>query len=107
MIWFGSSSGVAISNMYPEAKSVGQWIRHGWHVGFAYVLGFFAMFFFSHWHPDNGVRDTAGARRVHGCEGRGVPGLAAVREDCSRPERSIERSKDQRGGASGRERCRA
>src|SRR5258707_10574555 len=24
MIWFGSSSGVALSNMYPEAKSVGR-----------------------------------------------------------------------------------
>jgi hypothetical protein len=29
MIWFGSSAGVAISNMYPEAKSVGLWLRHG------------------------------------------------------------------------------
>ena len=26
MIWFGSSAGVAISNMYPEAKSVGRWL---------------------------------------------------------------------------------
>ena len=24
MIWFGSSAGVALANMYPEAKSVGQ-----------------------------------------------------------------------------------
>ena len=32
MIWFGSSAGVAISNMFPEAKSVGAWLRHGWHV---------------------------------------------------------------------------
>ena len=30
MIWFGSSSGVALCNMYPEARSVGQWVRHGW-----------------------------------------------------------------------------
>ncbi|MCD6044602.1 MAG: sodium/proton antiporter, NhaD family, partial [Burkholderiales bacterium] len=29
MIWFGSSAGVAMSNMYPEAKSVGRWVRHG------------------------------------------------------------------------------
>ncbi len=29
MIWFGSSAGVALSNMYPEARSVGQWLRHG------------------------------------------------------------------------------
>ena len=29
MIWFGSSAGVALSNMYPEAKSVGRWITPG------------------------------------------------------------------------------
>ena len=30
MIWFGSSAGVALSNMYPEAKSVGRWVSQGW-----------------------------------------------------------------------------
>ena len=43
MIWFGSSAGVALSNMYPEARSVGLWLRHGWHVAVAYVIGFFVM----------------------------------------------------------------
>ncbi len=43
MIWFGSSAGVALSNMYPEAKSVGLWLRHGWHVAVAYVIGFAVM----------------------------------------------------------------
>ena len=43
MLWFGSSAGVALSNMYPEAKSVGQWLRHGWHVAVAYVVGFMVM----------------------------------------------------------------
>ena len=52
MIWFGSSSGVAISNMYPEAKSVMQWLRHGWMIPIAYVLGFFVMLWIWHWHPD-------------------------------------------------------
>jgi Na+/H+ antiporter NhaD/arsenite permease-like protein len=51
MIWFGSSAGVAISNMYPEAKSVGLWIRHGWHVALAYVLGFIVMLALVGWHP--------------------------------------------------------
>jgi Na+/H+ antiporter NhaD/arsenite permease-like protein len=51
MIWFGSSAGVAISNMYPQAKSVGQWIRHGWHVALAYVLGFFVLLAMLGWHP--------------------------------------------------------
>jgi Na+/H+ antiporter NhaD/arsenite permease-like protein len=52
MIWFGSSAGVALSNMYPEAKSVGLWLRHGWHVAIAYVLGFFFMLAVLGWHPD-------------------------------------------------------
>ncbi|MBN8771563.1 MAG: citrate transporter, partial [Thiobacillus sp.] len=40
MIWFGSSAGVAITNEFPEAKHTGRWIREGWHVAMAYVLGF-------------------------------------------------------------------
>ncbi len=52
MIWFGSSAGVALSNMYPEAKSVGLWLRHGWHVAVAYVIGFFFMLAMLGWHPD-------------------------------------------------------
>jgi hypothetical protein len=52
MIWFGSSAGVALSNMYPEAKSVGLWLRHGWYVAVAYVVGFFAMLAVLGWHPD-------------------------------------------------------
>ena len=51
MIWFGSSAGVALSNMYPEAKSVGSWLRHGWHVAVAYVAGFLAMLLVMGWHP--------------------------------------------------------
>jgi hypothetical protein len=43
MIWFGSSAGVALSNMYPEAKSVGRWPMHRWHVALAYVVGFFVI----------------------------------------------------------------
>jgi Na+/H+ antiporter NhaD/arsenite permease-like protein len=52
MIWFGSSAGVALSNMYPEAKSVGRWLRHGWHVAIAYVVGFFVMLAILGWNPD-------------------------------------------------------
>jgi Na+/H+ antiporter NhaD/arsenite permease-like protein len=51
MIWFGSSAGVAISNMYPEARSVGRWLQHGWHVAVAYVLGFFVMLATVGWEP--------------------------------------------------------
>lgn len=52
MIWFGSSAGVALSNMYPEAKSVRLWLRQGWHVTLAYVVGFFFMLALLGWHPD-------------------------------------------------------
>ncbi len=52
MIWFGSSAGVALSNIFPEAKSVGRWLRHGWHVALAYVIGFFVMLAILGWHPD-------------------------------------------------------
>jgi Na+/H+ antiporter NhaD/arsenite permease-like protein len=52
MIWFGSSAGVALANQYPEAKSVGLWLRHGWHVAIAYVIGFFFMLAMLGWHPD-------------------------------------------------------
>jgi Na+/H+ antiporter NhaD/arsenite permease-like protein len=52
MIWFGSSAGVALSNMYPQAKSVGLWLKHGWHVAVAYVAGFFVMLALLGWHPD-------------------------------------------------------
>lgn len=43
MIWFGSSAGVALSNIYPEARSVGAWLKGGWHVAVAYVVGFLVM----------------------------------------------------------------
>ena len=52
MIWFGSSAGVALANMYPEAKSVGRWVSQGWAVAAAYVIGFFVMLALIGWHPD-------------------------------------------------------
>jgi len=52
MIWFGSSAGVALASAFPEAKSVGLWLRHGWHVAVAYVVGFFVMLAVIGWHPD-------------------------------------------------------
>jgi Na+/H+ antiporter NhaD/arsenite permease-like protein len=51
MIWFGSSAGVAISNMFPQARSVGLWVKHGWHVMVAYVIGFFILLWTLGWNP--------------------------------------------------------
>jgi len=51
MIWFGSSAGVALSNMYPEARNAGTWLRQGWHVMAAYVIGFFVLLLTLGWQP--------------------------------------------------------
>ena len=51
MLWFGSSAGVALSNMYPESRSAVRWVRHGWHVVLAYVIGFFVMLALLGWQP--------------------------------------------------------
>jgi Na+/H+ antiporter NhaD/arsenite permease-like protein len=51
MIWFGSSAGVAVSNLFPEAKSVVQWLRHGWYVAVGYVVGFLVLILVLGWEP--------------------------------------------------------
>jgi Na+/H+ antiporter NhaD/arsenite permease-like protein len=65
MIWFGSSAGVALSNMYPEAKSVGRWVRHGWYVAVAYVVGFFVMLAVLGWNPDQPHRKRVDLPVIH------------------------------------------
>lgn len=51
MIWFGSSAGVAISSMFPDAKSVWVWIKNGWHVAVGYVIGYIILITAYGWHP--------------------------------------------------------
>jgi hypothetical protein len=64
MIWFGSSAGVAISNMFHQAKSVGAWIKGGWHVPVAYIVGFFVMYYTLGWHPHEPHRAAPEASSV-------------------------------------------
>jgi len=52
MIWFGSSAGVALCNMYPQGRSVGAWIKGGWHVAVGYVLGFAVLLAVVGWNPE-------------------------------------------------------
>lgn len=59
MLWFGSSAGVALSNMYPEARSAVQWVKHGWHVPVAYVAGFAVLMAVLGWQPDAGHKKPA------------------------------------------------
>jgi Na+/H+ antiporter NhaD/arsenite permease-like protein len=51
MLWFGSSAGVAISSIYPEARSTGRWLREGWLIAVAYVAGFAALVATLGWQP--------------------------------------------------------
>ena len=51
MMWFGSSAGVAITNIFPDAKSVWKWVTQGWFVILAYIVGFMALYLLLGWHP--------------------------------------------------------
>ncbi len=51
MIWFGSSAGVALSNMFHETKSVVKYIRYGWHIILAYMVGYILLLIIMGWHP--------------------------------------------------------
>jgi len=59
MIWFGSSAGVALATMFPEARSVRAWVLSGWHVVVGYVLGFAVLLAVLGWHPDAALATTA------------------------------------------------
>ncbi|MDO8502487.1 MAG: hypothetical protein Q7S20_11660 [Gemmatimonadaceae bacterium] len=56
MIWFGSSAGVALSSMYPEARDAGQYLKKGWFVTVAYIVGFFFMLQVLGFHPGSTPR---------------------------------------------------
>jgi Na+/H+ antiporter NhaD/arsenite permease-like protein len=51
MIWFGSSAGVAVSEAVPDVRSVGVWVRHGWHIPLAFLAGHAAMLLARGWRP--------------------------------------------------------
>ncbi|HET9934934.1 MAG TPA: citrate transporter [Methyloceanibacter sp.] len=53
MIWFGSSAGVAVAGLMPEAKSTVRWLKEGWPVAVAYVAGFFLMLALLGWNPES------------------------------------------------------
>ena len=76
MLWFGSSAGVALSNMYPEAKSAVQWVKHGWHVPVAYVAGFAVLMAVLGWHPDT---DHKAPAAVEAAAAAAVPAEAAAK----------------------------
>ena len=66
MIWFGSSAGVAISNLFPGVRSVGAWVKEGWLTAAAYVVGFVVLLMLLGWHPAPKLRPK------HGPPGGGI-----------------------------------
>ena len=83
MIWFGSSAGVALSNMYPEARSVGRWLRHGWTIALGYVIGYFVMLATIGFHRAPCSRAPAPADATSSRRGSPPP-AGARRSRCSR-----------------------
>ena len=76
MIWFGSSAGVALTNAFPHAKSVGAWIRHGWSIALGYVVGFAMLLLTLGWSPhsykEHAVPEATPAAHEHSID-RAVP----------------------------------
>ncbi len=67
MIWFGSSAGVAITNKFPEARNVVLWVKKGWHVIVAYIIGFFALYLIMGWEPADNNEHKINNCPVPGC----------------------------------------
>ena len=51
MLWFGSSAGVAVANLVPDAKSAVAWVRGAWWLVPAYIVGFLAIVAILGWRP--------------------------------------------------------
>ena len=67
MIWFGSSAGVAITNKFPEGRNVLLWVKNGWHIAVAYVIGFFVLFLALGWEPADNKEHKVVDCPVPGC----------------------------------------
>jgi Na+/H+ antiporter NhaD/arsenite permease-like protein len=67
MIWFGSSAGVAITNKFPEGRNVILWLKKGWHVTAAYIIGFFLLYFIMGWEPADNREHKVRNCPVPGC----------------------------------------
>jgi Na+/H+ antiporter NhaD/arsenite permease-like protein len=67
MIWFGSSAGVAITNKFPEARDVARWVKNGWHISVAYIIGFFVLLLIMGWEPADNREHKVDHCPVPGC----------------------------------------
>jgi Na+/H+ antiporter NhaD/arsenite permease-like protein len=80
MIWFGSSAGVAITNKFPEGRNVLLWLKKGWHVAVAYVIGFLVLYLTLGWEPADNNEHKIINCPVPGCPmaGQGETGKGSV-----------------------------
>ncbi|HOW39587.1 MAG TPA: SLC13 family permease [Bacteroidales bacterium] len=67
MVWFGSSAGVAITNKFPEGRNVILWVKKGWHIAVAYVIGFFVLYLTMGWEPADNKEHKIINCTVPGC----------------------------------------
>ena len=65
MIWFGSSAGVALAGIFPQARSVGAWVVGGWHVAMGYLIGFACLLLTLGWNPDAALRTAPATPVAH------------------------------------------
>lgn len=73
MIWFGSSAGVAITSKFPESRNVILWVKNGWHVAAAFVIGFFTLYLIMGWEPADNKEHKIINCPVPGCPMGKVP----------------------------------
>ncbi|HZY24345.1 MAG TPA: SLC13 family permease [Bacteroidales bacterium] len=73
MIWFGSSAGVAITNKFPDDRDVVKWVKGGWHVVVAFIIGFFALYILKGWEPADNKEHKIVNCPVPGCPMGKVP----------------------------------
>jgi Na+/H+ antiporter NhaD/arsenite permease-like protein len=78
MIWFGSSAGVAITNKFPESRNVILWVKNGWHIAVAYIIGFFVLFFVMGWEPADNNEHKIINCPVPGCPMGKIPEKGTV-----------------------------
>ena len=82
MIWFGSSAGVALATMFPQARSARTWVTGGWHVAVGYLIGFAVLLGVLGWHPD---RARAAAKAPPQASMRVDPTIAPSTSGARRP----------------------
>ncbi|HQP03148.1 MAG TPA: hypothetical protein PLP11_00970, partial [Bacteroidales bacterium] len=69
-----------ITNKFHDARNVALWVKKGWHVILAYVVGFFALFLILGWEPASNKEHTE-------------PAIDCKAADCPVREKALELKK--------------